>query len=260
MWPDSAFSGTKKGVLHLWCAYPEDILREENARGCMALLSDDERARWQRFRVEHSRRQYLATHALARMALAHYSGIAAEDLRFTANRYGKPALEPDCGVRFNLSNSTGLVVCLVAEGTAEVGVDVEPLARADQITNVGHKAFSAAERAQMEGLPSAEILDRGLSLWTLKEAYVKARGVGMSVPLGKISFLFEGDNAARLELDASLQDDPGRWRFRVLDHAEHRIAVMAESAADCELEIWEARPPLAAPRSVHARVIVKSVN
>ena len=214
---DPGYSGIRTGALHLWCAYPDDLLREEAAHACAALLSEEERMRWQRFRQEHNRRQYLATHALARTALSCYCGIAPEELRFSANRHGKPALEPDCGMRFNLSNSTGLVVCLVAEGAVEVGVDVEPYVRADQITNVGHKVFSSAEQAQLEVLPPAELLDRSLSLWTLKEAYVKARGVGMSLPLDKIAFLFEGGNQVRLELDPVLSDDPGRWRFWLLD-------------------------------------------
>jgi 4'-phosphopantetheinyl transferase len=254
MRPDSGNSGSRAGALHLWCAYPDDLLREEAAQACAALLSDDERARWERFRLEYSRREYLATHALARTALARYCDIAAGDLRFAANRHGKPALEPDCGVRFNLSNSGGLVVCLVGEGAVEVGVDVEPYARADQITNVGHKVFSPAEWAQLEGLPPADLLDRSLSLWTLKEAYIKARGVGMSLPLDRISFLFEGEDRARLELDSELGDDARRWWFCLLDYAEHRVAVMAEGDVKGEMEIWEARPPLAAPRPVKAKV------
>ena len=260
MQPDSGLSGTRTSALHLWCAYPDDLLQAEAAHACAALLSDEERARWQRFRFEHGRRQYLATHALARTALSRYCGIAPGELRFAANRYGKPALEPDCGLRFNLSNSAGLVVCLIAEEAVEVGVDVEPFTRADQITNVGHRVFSPAERAQLEALPPAEMLNRNLSLWTLKEAYVKARGVGISLSLDKISFLFKGGNKVRLELDPSLGDDPERWRFRLLDYAEHRIAWMAEGAIERELEIWEARPPLATPRRVKAEASSRGVQ
>lgn len=253
----AAFTGMKKGTLHLWCAYPDDLLDAGTAETCAALLSEDERARWQRFRFAHSRREFLATHALARAVLSRQCEVAPEELCFVTNRYGKPCLEPDCGVRFNLSNSTGLVVCLAAEGDREVGVDVEPYTRAEQIAKVGHRVFSAAERAQLDLLSDGERLVRYVWLWTLKEAYLKARGVGMSLPLGEISFRFDSDGGVRLELGAALGDDAGRWGIRTLDHAGYRIAVVAEGAGEGELEMWEARPPLAAPRRVFAQSVLR---
>jgi 4'-phosphopantetheinyl transferase len=145
-----------------------------------------------------------------------------------------------------LSNSRGLVVCLIARG-AEVGVDVEPFTRASAIAEVAPRVFSELELSQLDGLEDRERLDRGVSLWTLKEAYIKARGMGLSLPLDKISFVFGGAEEIRLELDASLSDEPGRWRFCLLDHAGHRVALMVERTADAELEIWEARPLLGTP-------------
>lgn len=251
MQPDPLFPTRNNRALHLWCAYPNDILEAPAAAACAALLSQDERGRWQRFLFEANRREFLATHALARTALSHYRPVAPQAWRFQVNDYGKPAIEPDCGLRFNLSNSPGLVVCLVAEG-AEVGVDVEPVSRADKIAEVAHKVFSAAERAQLQALPAAERLDRGVSLWTLKESYIKGRGMGLSLPLEKISFLFDAAGGARMVLDPALGDEPGRWRFRQVDYAGHRIAVMADAPIEHPLEIWEVRLPLSAPMRVLA--------
>lgn len=250
MRPDFAFTGTNQSALQLWCAYPDDLLRAEAAEACAALLSDEERARWQRFRFEHSRREYLATHALARTALARYGATSPENLRFVSNAHGKPALDPDGGVRFNLSNSTGLVVCFAGAESREVGVDVEPFARADRIAGVAHKVLSAEEQAQLEALPDGERHGRVLSLWTLKEAYIKARGIGMSLPMHRASFLFDAGGNVRFELDPSLHDDAGRWRFCLLDYAQHRIALMVEGRASRLLEVWEARPPLGEPRAI----------
>lgn len=250
MEPGSAFSSNDRGALHLWCAYPDDLLDEKAAEACMALLSAEERARWQRFRGERSRREYLTTHALARTALSHYRPVAPQDWRFTANAYGKPDLSPDCGLRFNLSNAAGLAVCLVADAPAEVGVDVEAHARAEKIAEVARRVFSAEERAQLDTLAGVDRLDRCLSLWTLKEAYIKARGMGMALPLRGISFLFEDSGEVRLELDEELEDNAARWRFRLLNHAGHRIAVMAEGATKFELEMREFRPGQFTPRRV----------
>jgi 4'-phosphopantetheinyl transferase len=95
-------------------------------------------------------------------------------------------------------------------------------------------------------------LDRALSLWTLKEAYIKARGMGLSLPLKKVSFLFGGRNGIRLEVDPSLCDEPERhWRFCLLNYAGHRIALMTERATAPDLQRWEVRPVLALPARLH---------
>ena len=113
--------------------------------------------------------------------------------------------------------------------------------------------FSSQELVQLEALGGPEKLDRALSVWTLKEAYVKARGVGLSLPLNKFSFLFGGVEGIRLELDPCLGIEPGsRWRFCLIEHAGHRIALMAERATVPELQVWEARPLLAPPTRLAA--------
>ena len=235
-----------KEPLSLWCAYPDDLIADEVAQACAQLLSDDELARWQAFKFDRHAREFLATHALARIALSHNHPLAPQAWRFALNSYGKPAAEPECGLRFNLSNSPGLVVCLIASG-AEVGVDVEPCDRAGKIAELAPEVFSSLEIAQLEALRGEEKLDRALRLWTLKESYIKARGIGLSLPLKKFSFHFGGAEGIRLQLDPDLGDEPERWRFCFLDHAGHRIAMMVERAAAPELQIWEAHPLGATP-------------
>jgi 4'-phosphopantetheinyl transferase len=238
-------------------AYPDDLKDEATAQKCVRMLSEDERARWERFKFERHRREYLATRALGRRALSAYAEIAPEDWRFEAGEHGKPTiaegLDGDglsgqgAGLKFNLSNSLGLVVCAVSHG-AEIGVDVEPYARAKTIEEVAERFFSARELEQFETLRGDERRERGLTLWTLKEAYMKARGMGMALPTKQFSFVFEGGDGIRLEIDAEAGDEAGRWRFCVLDYAEHRIALMVESSGAPELDVWEMRPMLAEPR------------
>jgi 4'-phosphopantetheinyl transferase len=250
MTPHFGYTGMDKKPLYLWCAYPDDLLIAGVAEASVALLSEEERARVQRFRFERHQRESLATRALVRTALSYVNPLPPQSWQFKLNAHGKPAIElatsPDRGLHFNLSNSLGLVVCLVAEG-AEVGVDVEPFERADQILKLAPEVFSAAEQAQLEALHGAEKLDRALSLWTLKESYIKARGMGLSLALDKFSFLFGGAEGVRLEIDASLSDTAQRWRFCLFDHAGHRIAAMVECAGAGELELLEARPIVAPP-------------
>ena len=241
----------EKKPLHLWYAYPKD-LTEAVAHACATLLSEDERAQWQTFRFDRHRREYLTTRALVRTALSHYRPCAPEAWRFQTNPYGKPTVDPDCGLRFNLSNSPDLVVCLIAQGV-EVGVDAEPIERSEKIAELAQEVLSPLEMFQLETLRGPEKLDRILSLWTLKEAYIKARGMGLSLPLSKTSFLFGGVEGIRLELDPRLGTEPGsRWQFCLVEHAGHRIALMTEREAISEVEVWEVRPLLAAPRQLAA--------
>ncbi|MGD0631819.1 MAG: 4'-phosphopantetheinyl transferase superfamily protein [Terracidiphilus sp.] len=244
-----------KVKLNLWCAYPDDLLDEDAAQACAQLLSDDEKARWRKFKFEKHRREYLATHALARIALSHHGGAPPETWRFQFNGYGKPSADPGCGLRFNLSNSLGLVVCLIGEG-AEVGVDVESRLRAGTIAEVGPRMFSALELAQLASLHQDERPERALRLWTLKEAYIKARGLGLALPLNKFSFLFDSANGIRMEMDPALDDSPERWRFCLLEHRAHCIAMIAESSATPELRMWEARLPVPLPRAIASTELI----
>jgi 4'-phosphopantetheinyl transferase len=247
---ERVLTGMDKETLYLWCACPDDFSTEAAAEICASQLSQDERTRWQRFRFDRHRREYLTTRVLVRTALSQYHSLAPEAWRFQLNSHGKPTADPDCGMRFNLSNSLGLVVCLIAQG-AEVGVDVEPYERAGEIAELAPEVYSPLELAQLEALRGQERLDRVLSLWTLKEAYIKARGTGLSMPLNMFSFLFGGVDGIRLELDPRLCEEPGRcWRYCLVEHAGHRIALMAERATVPELQIWEVRSLLAPPTRI----------
>jgi 4'-phosphopantetheinyl transferase len=233
-------------TLQLWCAYPDDIAAEGAERACTALLSQEERTRSEAFRFDAHHREYLTTRALQRVALSHHFALAPEAWSFTLNPYGKPSAEPDTGLRFNSSNCPGLVVCLIAQARA-VGVDAEPCERAGQIAEVAQEVFSPQELAQLEKLRDHEKFDRALSLWTLKEAYIKARGTGLSLPLKKLSFLFGFGEEIRLELHPDLGDEVERWRFCLMEHAGHRVALVIESATAPDLQLWEVRPVLAKP-------------
>lgn len=232
-------------TFHLWCAYPGDLLDEKFAGVCASLLSPDEKERMRSFRFERHRREYLAAHALTRIALSQYFPLAPEAWDFRTNDYGKPVAVPGCGLEFSLSHAPGLVVCLISHGS-EVGVDTEPEERAATILEVAATVFSPGEMAQFESLGDKDKSNRALSVWTLKEAYVKARGLGLSLPLQRFSLLFGGPEGIRLELDPSLGDDPERWRFCLLNHAGHCIAAMVQDTDNPRLQVWEWRPSMAA--------------
>lgn len=237
--------------LALWFAYPGDLSSPQTIEAAALLLSEDERSRWQSFRFDRDRRQYLATRFLVRTALSRHLHSAPEDLRFLLNPWGKPSVEPDSGVRFNVSNCPALVVCLVAS-ELEVGVDAEPHARAPEIAKLSRDVFSPAEQRQLEALPDLQKAARAITLWTLKESWIKARGMGLSLPLNKFSFLFSDCGAdIRMEIDEPLRERTGRtWRYSLLDYAGHRIALMVDSPEAPLLDRWELHPLLSPPVSL----------
>lgn len=244
-------------ILDLWFAHPPDLADPAVEAACAAILDRAERARAARFHFDRHRREFIATHALTRVALSHAHPAPPQSWNFSLNAYGKPAPALDRGLRFNQSNSVEMAVCLVARHPSlhavappEVGVDVESFARAQEIVPLAPRVFSDAERAQLLALPAASRPHRALDLWTLKEAYIKARGMGLSLPLRSISFLFDEPHALRLLVEPGVDPDSGRWRFCCFDYAGHRIALAVESTAAPIVNLFSARPPLAPPSAL----------
>lgn len=236
-------------TVRLWYAYPDDLLDIALAESCRSLLSRDEIQRLEFVRFEKDRREFLAGRVNLRVALSQCISVAPGEWRFRTNKWGKPETDPDCGLRFNVSHSSALAICAITRGI-NIGVDVESVDRSGEILSIATDVFSPAELAQFAALTSEEQADRNLSLWTLKEAWVKARGMGLSLPLTDFSFLFHGPEQIRLTLDPSLDDDARHFRFCLLNHAAHRIAVVVEGAAVPELQVWQNSPLPGSPARI----------
>lgn len=183
-------------------------------RRLAALLSPEETARGARYMFERNRHEHLVAHALKRLVLSrHAPGVEPTAWRFAVGAHGKPAVvEPPVDLRFNLSHTEGLVACLVAAG-ADVGVDVETVARKTDTAAVAGRFFAEPEVAALRTLPSEAQHERFFEYWTLKESYIKARGMGLAIPLGDFWFTLEAGAAPRIGFAPRLGDDPARWAF-----------------------------------------------
>jgi 4'-phosphopantetheinyl transferase len=222
----------KCGIVDLWYYFYElsDDLALLAAQE--ALMTPDEFARCQNFRFERDRRMFVATRALARTVLSRYAAVAPGDWRFAIGEHGKPRIaNPKVTPRiyFNLANTPGLVVCAVSIAHELVGVDVERIDRKLEVLGLGERYFSPSEFRALKGLPSTEQPRRFVILWTLKESYIKARGVGLSQPLDQFSLLLDQDEIG-VTFDQKLPDDATRWKFALLDAPPHHmIAVGADT-------------------------------
>jgi len=207
----------------LWVAFPSVIRDEALLRRYEELLEPKEHARMRAFHFDRHRCEYLVTRALVRTTLSRYRDVPPAAWRFRANRYGRPTLEEPEGLFFNLTNHPTMVVCAVASHL-DVGVDVEPLTRAKDILGVSSSVFSRTELAELNALSTDQRSDRAVALWTLKESYIKGRGMGLALPLEAFSFGFRAADPT-IEFHEGISDDARRWSFRIRDHAGHRIAV-----------------------------------
>ena len=216
--------------IHLFVCQPEQISDPELLSQYAELLSEQERSRLPRFHHQRHRHQYLVTRALQRHCLSVFSEIQPQQWQFETGTYGKPVVdqpEHQNHLSFNLSHTNGLVVCAITRNT-ELGVDVEDQQRStraayDQLFSY----FSKAEIAQLEQLPQARLKRRFFEHWTLKEAYIKARGAGFAIPLKQFGFLFEQDHPAAFFVDPSLNDNATDWQFWQGDYTQRYTIALA---------------------------------
>ena len=204
------------GHAHLWWTRPSAFTASSELPRYRALLSDDEREKTDRYRFARDRHACLITRALARVTLSRYCDVAPEQWRFRPGAYGRPELAaPRSSLRFNLSHTLGLIVCLVSRDR-EVGVDVENLERERRWLDLAERFFAPREAAALRRVPLAHRPVRFLEYWTLKESYIKARGLGLAIPLD--GFWFElpvaSTEGVRVHLTSAVADDPARWCFR----------------------------------------------
>jgi 4'-phosphopantetheinyl transferase len=193
-------------------------------------LPDDERARHERFGDEGAAGEFLCGRALLRAALSTWEPVERRAWRLSHNEHGRPAVEhPETPARFNLSHTRGMVALALGRDPM-VGVDVERLDRRVRPLEVADRFFSPDEVSGLRALPEAMHRDRFLALWTLKEAYIKARGMGLALPLRAFSFLPD-EAPPRVRFDPSLGDEASRWCFARVDlDPGHRVAVAAKVA------------------------------
>ena len=176
---------------HIWLTGPAE---PEASPDYLRLLAPEELEQYERFKVEKARRLYLAARALARSTLSlYYPAVEPADWRFKFNRHGRPEIDgPDAWppLRFNLSHTDGLVACLVTL-ELDAGVDVEFIERRINLVGVAKHSFSKIEAREVRARAGRARRTRFFSYWTLKEAYIKARGMGLALPLRRFSYGFE---------------------------------------------------------------------
>lgn len=217
------------GASVVWWVDLADVLRAPHAPDT-ALLDAGERERAARFVREGDRRAFIAAHVLARAMLTAALGGPAAAWRFVEGEKGKPALDPGhaSGAEFNLSHTATGVACAVSL-IHRVGVDIENRWREGQYLGLAEAYFAPAEVAALRAAPAGSQQRLFFATWTLKEAYIKARGMGLSLPLDQFAIALD---PPRISFEAALEDDPGAWTLAHLEPDDrHTIAVAVASGS-----------------------------
>ena len=209
--------------VHLWTLTPG----AEDVAEYTSLLSPTEVDRARRFRFPALFERFVSDHGRLRLLLAGYLQADPQTLDFVENAQGKPRLSgPDCRLRFNMSHTRGLTMIAVCLD-AELGIDVEAMRPVEDRDDIAARNFSPIENRTLQAEPEAERDAAFLRCWTRKEAYVKARGEGLSLPLDGFAVTLAGKDRPALVHCAWDEHEPYRWMVEHLRPMAGYIGALA---------------------------------
>jgi len=216
------------GEAHIWVAKPGAIQRRVVLDNCMKILSKQEREQCLRFKFAEDSHTYLVSHAMLRNVLSKYIDIPPGGWNYTKNEHGRPEIaNPDVPpVRFNISHTKGLVACIVTLSD-DCGIDVERLSARHSPLKVAKRMFSTSEYDYLRSLDAGDQLEYFFTRWTLREAYVKARGIGIHFPTNRLNFKLHSMDDIEIEFHPEIRDISESWQFAILPLSEDHLAAAA---------------------------------
>jgi 4'-phosphopantetheinyl transferase len=204
-------------------------------------LAADERARAERFRFAKDRNQFIIGRGVLRVLLGRYLDCEPQQIHFAYSSYGKPGLDgsqAEAGLQFNLSHSHQLALLAFTYGR-QIGIDIEYMRSDVEFEQLAERFFSPDECTVLLGISPALRPETFYNCWTRKEAYIKARGEGLSMPLDQFDVsLRPGEPAALLRS----RKDPAevtRWSLHALTPGEQYAAALAVEGARWQLRCWD---------------------
>jgi len=225
--------------VHVWRAALDQPA--SHVRNLAQILSSDERNRAQRFHFERHKRRFTVGRGVLRTILGWYLDIEPRQLEFSYGPQGKPYLAKQFGepaLQFNLSHSHELALFAFTLGR-EIGVDLEFIRPMPDLEEVATRFFSTNENAVLNRIPVRQKVEAFFTCWTRKEAYIKARGEGLSMPLNEFDVsLSPGEPAALLNVRINPQE-VNRWSLQALDPAPGYIGALIVEGQAWDLSCWQ---------------------
>jgi 4'-phosphopantetheinyl transferase len=212
--------------IHIWQI---DLAGQESEiHFCRRLLATDEVQRAERFYFEEHRRRFIVARGTVRQILGRYTRLAPEHIAFEYGAKGKPELSgraTEASITFNLSHSFESALVAVARG-ATVGIDIELINPEYATEQIAERFFSRGEADTLRTLPAVARVEGFFSCWTRKEAYIKALGEGLSVPLDSFEVAFGPGVPAALRHVTGDPEEISRWSMYDIEVGEHYKAAL----------------------------------
>lgn len=227
--------------VHVW--RPGLDLAPSGLTKLQEILTADERERAARFHFEADRRRCVIGRGYLRLLLGEILDLPAGSLQFEYDEFGKPGLVPNQGLplQFNVSHSGEMILIAISVGRA-VGIDVEKIRTDLDCDGIAARFFSANERRILDSLSGPDRYEAFFTCWTRKEAYLKARGVGLSLPLDMFDVSFLPNEEPRLLATRHDPAEAGRWRLKALPVSADYAAALAASGQNWKLKCWNWHP------------------
>lgn len=202
-------------------------------------LSDDERRRAERFKFDQPRARFVACRSALRQVLAECVGVDSSALNFSYGPHGKPELAADhpSNIQFSVSHSGSLgLIALTLD--AAVGVDIEECSRSVKMIRLAERFFAESETAELLSLPIDRQRSGFYRGWTCKEAYMKATGLGMSMPLSSFCVGINPDRPASLLHVVDQPDETRRWMIEAIEMGDEYAAAVMVARPESRVSVW----------------------
>jgi 4'-phosphopantetheinyl transferase len=222
--------------VHVWLAKLDDYA----ADGLKQLLREDELSRAARFHFDKNRNHYIVARAWLRKLLSAYLGVGAGELRFSYADKGKPSLDESQrgSLDFNLAHSQGMALYAFSRAR-EVGVDLEFIREDLADEKIAERFFSEREIDDLRNVPAELRKQAFFDCWTRKEAYIKARGEGLSMPLAEFDVSLAPGAVAALLRNHKEPDEVTRWSMQVVDVPEGYVAALVAEGQGWRLQKFD---------------------
>src|SRR5687768_5549316 len=225
--------------VHVWRAQLE--LPSPRVQQLRGILTDDELDRAKRFYFEIDRQRFITARGTLRSILSRYIPTSPGDLRFFYNQYGRPSLAPEFSstpLNFNLSHSGNMALFAITRNM-EIGVDVEHVRSSFDYEEIAKRFFSVNEVAILRTIPAEKKLEAFYNCWTRKEAYIKAHGKGLSLPLGSFDVSVAPWEPPMLLITKDQPQECSRWTLLDLKPGPGYMGALAVKGMGCRFRYWE---------------------
>jgi 4'-phosphopantetheinyl transferase len=223
-------------AIHVWIVEIHQHLDSQAELRATEALSLAEREKLTRFQIRSGKNQFLQTRYYLRQILARYSGLSACDLQFEASLFGKPSLLASTyELKFNLSHSGKYLVIAISKNI-ELGIDVEESVDTDTALRLSKYSYSQNERQYLRTIEIVELQKAFLEVWTLKEAFSKAKGLGFQMDWKCFSVQFQGNQTVQLLDNSDALNPYFDWHSSVFTFEPtdmYRLAICSHRKCDC---------------------------